>query len=151
MANDFASGLGTEKTNECRCAALSYLLVPPYLLISCSTLSMPCRLSLGIGRIPPRERDRLAERVLIDGAQRDAGTSSAPPRTRLGRKRRGMLTHDFLLLLWCELDHPEWVSGMQGRKNALVHAEVRVPHVRTLNSALHGQRNAAEVIRLHQR
>jgi hypothetical protein len=43
------------------------------------------------------------------------------------------------------------VSGMQRRKNALVHAEVRMPDVRPLNRALYGQGNAAEVTSFHQR
>lgn len=60
-----------------------------------------------------------------------------------------MLAHERMLLIRCELDHSPLEIGMDSCENPAVGAEVRVPHVSTLDGVLHSQCDTSELVRTH--
>ena len=57
-----------------------------------------------------------------------------------------MVFDECRLLIGRQLHHPELIVVMQRRKDPLVDAEVRMPHVRAFHGAIEGQGNAAKTL-----
>jgi len=60
-----------------------------------------------------------------------------------------MAVNEFSLLLGCERDHAESVTGMECRKDSIVDSEIRVAHVGAFTDTVEGQRHAPEIIWPH--
>jgi hypothetical protein len=60
-----------------------------------------------------------------------------------------MSVDEFPLMLWCEFDHTEAVTGVERRENAIVDSEIRVTHVGAFEHPVQRQYHAPEIICLH--
>src|SRR5688500_13864664 len=97
----------------------------------------------------PGQRHRLAQRLLIDGIEPDAGAAGSSPRTGFRRERLGIPAHEGRLLVRCELDHAGLHVGVEGGEDASIRAEIRMAHVLFFHGPVQAERDAAEILRLH--
>ena len=96
-----------------------------------------------------RERQRLAEGFLVDRVEPHGRASRSSPRAALGCEGGGILAHELLLIVGRQLHHPTSVVGAECRKNAAVHAEIWMAHVRALARASHAESNTPELLSRH--